>query len=104
MYNYLKTQDSAYDPTKLAIHYILRTQADFVSNCGHFFMKTVSFDDIVLVIDKENIVTLVDFHCGSTFYSEAATKVGEINQDWKNISRSCKEPKCITNADQHSCF
>ena len=34
MYNYNKSVLSPYDPTKLAIHYILRPEDDIISNCG----------------------------------------------------------------------
>ena len=90
MYNYNKTQDSPYDPTKLAIHSIWRLEVDLLSNCCHTFEKTVSFDDIVQFIDEENIVTYVRFDCGITFYPEAPTKVAQINIERRNNSRSCK--------------
>ena len=57
MSSYNKTQVSSYDPTKLAIHSILRSETDLISNCSQNFKKTVSFDDIVHFIDEENIVT-----------------------------------------------
>ena len=68
--NYNKTQVSAYDATKLALQSIFCPEDDLISNCGHIFRKTVSFDDIVPFIDEENIVTYVDFHCGITFYAD----------------------------------
>ena len=58
MYNYNKSGLSPYDPTKLAIHYILRPEDDLISNCGPNVKKTVSFDDVVHFIDEENIDTL----------------------------------------------
>ena len=61
MYNYNKSVLSPYDPTKLAIHSILRPEDDLISNCGPNVKKTVSFDDVVHFIDKENMVTYVDF-------------------------------------------
>ena len=66
MCSYKKTQVSPHDPTKLAIHSILRPEEDLISNCGQTFKKTVSFDDIVPFIHEENIVTDVDFDCGIT--------------------------------------
>ena len=74
MYNYNKTKDSQY-PTKLAIYSILRPEANLVSNYGHIFKRTVSFEDIVHFIDKKNIVTYVDFDCGVTFQLETPTKI-----------------------------
>ena len=56
------------------------------------------------LIDKENIVTYVDFDCGFTFYSETATKTKQINRDWNYTSRSCEKPKFIASNDQHNCF
>ena len=41
MYSYKKTQFSPYDPTKLAIHSILRPEDDLISNCGQNFRKIV---------------------------------------------------------------
>ena len=74
MCSYNETQVSLYDTTRLAIHSILRPEDDLLSNCGQKFKKTVSFDSIVHIIDEENIVTYVDFHCGFTFYPETPTK------------------------------
>ena len=54
-------------------------------------------------IDEENIVTYVDYDFGYTFYTEAPTKVGQINREWKNFSRSCGKPKCISSNEQHNC-
>ena len=34
MYNYNKSVLSSYEPTKLAIHSILRPEDDLISNCG----------------------------------------------------------------------
>ena len=59
MCSYKETQVSPYEPTKLAIHTLLRPEDDLISNCGQSFKKTVSIDDIVHFIDKENIVTYV---------------------------------------------
>ena len=67
MYNYNKTQDSPYDPTKLESQSILRLEADLLSKCGHISKMTVSFDDLVHFIDEEHIVDYVDFHCGIDF-------------------------------------
>ena len=36
MYSYKKTEDSTYDPTKLAIHSNMRQQFDLISNFGFF--------------------------------------------------------------------
>ena len=57
MCSYNKNQVSLYDPTKLAIHFILRPEDDPISNCGQNFKQIVSFDDIVHSIDEEDIVT-----------------------------------------------
>ena len=75
MYNYNKTVLSPYDPTKLAIHFILRTEDDLISNCGPNSKKTVSFDDVVHFIDEENMVTYVDFDCGITFFPKKTYKI-----------------------------
>ena len=101
---YKKKQASPFDPTKLAIHSILRPEDDLSSNCGQNFKKTVSFDDIVPFIDEENIVTYVDFDSGITFYPETPIKVIQINRERKYISRSCEKPKCIPSNNQHNCF
>ena len=67
------------------------------------FNQTVSYDNMVYFIDDENIVTYVDFDCGTTFYPETPTKVRQINRERKYISRSCEKPKCIPSNDQHNC-
>ena len=67
MCSYNKTQVSPYDPTKLAIHSILRPEDHLISNCGQNFRKIVSFDDIVHFIDAEDIVTYEKFDCGVIF-------------------------------------
>ena len=83
MCSYNETQVSLYDPTKLAIHSILRPEDDLLSNCGHNCKKTVSFDSIVHLIDQKNIVTYVDFHCGITINPETPTKIRQINRGRK---------------------
>ena len=103
MCSYNKTQVSPYDPTKLAIHSILRQEDDLLSNCGPNVKKTVSFDDVVHFIDEENIVTYVDFDCGITFLPETPTKIRQINREGNYISRSCEKPQCIPSNDQHVC-
>ena len=81
MCSYNKNQISPYDPTKLANHSTLRLEDNLLSNCGHSFKKTVSFDDVVHFIDEENIVSYVDFDCGITFYPETPTKIRQINRE-----------------------
>ena len=75
MYSYIKTQDSPYDPKKLAIHSIVHPEVDLRWKSGHNLKNMVSFDDIVRFIDEAIIVTFVDFHCGFTFYPEAPLKL-----------------------------
>ena len=104
MYNYNKSVLSPYDPTRLAIHAILRPQDDLISNCGPNLKKTVSFDDVVHFIDEENMVTYVDFDCGITFFPETPTKIRQIKRERKYISRSCDKTQCIPSNDQHTCF
>ena len=103
MYNYNKSVLSPYDPTKLAIHSILRPEDDLISNCGPNVTETVSFDDVVHFIDEEKIVTYVDFDCGITFFLETPTKIRQINQERNYFSRSCEKPQCIPSNDQHIC-
>ena len=81
MYNYNKSALSPYDPTKIAIHSILRLEDDLISNCGPNVRKTVSFDDVVHFIDEENIVTYVDFDCGITFFPKTPIKIRQINKE-----------------------
>ena len=103
MCSYNKTQVYPHDPTKLAIHSILRPEDDLISNYGQAFKKTVSFDDIVQFIDEENIVTYVDFDCGITFYPETPTKIRQIKREQNNISRSCEKPKCNRGNNHLNC-
>ena len=104
MSSYIKTEVSPYNPTKLAIHSILRPEDDLISNSGHNFERNVSLDDIVHFIDEENIVSYEDFDCGITFYHETPTKIREINRERIYISRSCEKSKCIPSNDRHNCF
>ena len=103
MYNYNKSGLSPYDPTKLAIHSILRPEDDLISNCGSNVKKTVSFDDVVHFIDEENIVTYVDFDCSITFLPETPTKTRQITRERNYISRSCEKPQSNPSNDQHVC-
>ena len=93
MYNYNKSGLSPYDPTKLAIHFILCPEDDLISNCGPNVKKTVFFDDVVHYIDEENIVTYVYFDCGITFLPETTTKIRQINRERSYISISCEKPQ-----------
>ena len=100
MYNYNKSVLSPYDPTKLAIHSILRPEDDLISNCGPNVKKTVSFDDVVHFIDEENMVIYVDFDCGITFFPETPTKIRQINRERNFISRSHEKPQYFPSNDQ----
>ena len=104
MLSYNKTKVSPYDPTKLAIHSILRPEDDVISNCGQNFKKTVSFVDIVHFIDGEDIVTYEDFDCGITFYPETPTNIRQINREQNYISRSCEKSMYILGNDRHNSF
>ena len=103
MYNYNKSVLSPHDPTKLAIHSILRPEDDLISNCGPNIKTAVSSDDVVHFIDEENMVTYVDFDCGIAFLPETPTKIRQINRERNYISRSCEKPQCIPGNDQHTC-
>ena len=81
MYNDKKSVLSPYDPTKLAIHSILRPEDDLITNSGPNLKKTVSFDDVVHFIEEENMVTCVDFDCGIAFFPETPTKIRQINPE-----------------------
>ena len=102
MYNYNKSVLSPYDPTKLAIHCILRPEDDFISNCGPIVKRIVSFDDIVHFIDEENMVSYVDFDCGITLFPETPIKLRQINRERNYICRSHEKPQYIPIDDQHT--
>ena len=102
MYIYKKSVFFSYDPSKLAIHSILRPEDDLRSNYGPNFKKIVSFDDVVHFIDGENMVSYVDFDCGITFFPETPTKVRQINRKRNYISRSHEKPLYIPSNDQHT--
>ena len=103
IYNYNKSGLSPYDPTKLAVHSILRPEDDLISNCGPNVKNTVSFDEAVHFLDEENFVTYVNFDCGITFLPETPTKIRQINRERNYISRSCEKHHCIPSNDQHIC-
>ena len=86
-----------------AIQYILRPEDDVISNCGPNVKKTVSFDDVVHFLDKENMVTYVDFDCGITFLPETPTIIKQINRERNYFSRSCEKPQYVPSNDQHTC-
>ena len=65
--------------------------------------KRMFFKDIVHFIDEENIVTFVDFDCGSNFYPGTHTKNGQTNRERKEVFRSCKKLNCIPSNEQHNC-
>ena len=102
MCSYNKNQVSPYDPTKLAIHSILRPDDDLISNCGQNFKKTASFDDIVHFIDEEDVVTDKNLDCADTFYPETPTNIRQINRERNYISRSFEKSKCIPINDRHN--
>ena len=104
MCSYKKTQVSPYDPTKLAIHSILRPDADLISNCGQNFKKTASFDDIVHFINEEDIVTYKSLDCADTFHPETPTKIRQINRERNYNSRSFEKSKCIPSNDRHNYY
>ena len=103
MYNYNNSGLSPYDPTKLAIHSILRPEDDLIPNFGPNVKRTVPFDDVVHFIDEGNIVTYVDFDSGISFLPETPTKFRQINRERNYISRSCEKSQCIPSNDQHVC-
>ena len=92
MYNYNKSGLSPYDSTKLAIHSILRPEDDLISSCGPDVRKTVSFDDVVHFIDKENVVTYINFDCSITFLPETPTKIRQINRERNTYPDPVKNP------------
>ena len=104
MYSNNKAVLSPYDPTKLAIHPILRPEDVLMSNGGPNLKKTVSFDNAVHFIDEESMVTYVDFDCFITFFPETPTKARQINRERNYISGSCEKPQCIPSNNQHTCF
>ena len=98
-----KTQVSPYDPAKFGIFSFLCPEDEHISNCGQTFEKTVSFDDILHLLDEENIVTYVDFDCGINFCPETPTKINHINRKQIYVSRSTEKPYCIPSSDEHNC-
>ena len=63
-------QTSFFDPTKLAIHSILPPDFHVIPNCGDDSRNTVSFNDMVHLIDEENTVTKVDPDSAITLHPE----------------------------------
>ena len=95
MYNYNKTGLFPYDPTKLAIHSILRPEDDLISNCGPNVKKTVSFDDVVHFHDEENIVTYVDFDCGLPFCLKLLQKSDRSTENGTTFPDPVKNPSAF---------
>ena len=65
--------------------------------------KTVSFDDVVHFIDKENMVIYVDFDCAITLFLQTPTKIRQKNRERNYKPRSCEKPQCIPSNDQLTC-
>ena len=95
MYNYNKSVLSPYDHTKLAIHSDLRAEDDLISNCGPNVKKTVSFDDVVHFIDKENMATYVDFDGGIKFLPETPTKSDRATENRITFPDLVKNPNAF---------
>ena len=93
-----------YDPTKFVMHFNLRTNVDFISDCGDNFKKAVSLADMVHFIDEDKMVTHVDFECGTVFCPEAPTDIKRINRERRIIPGPFKIPKCIPSKARHNCF
>ena len=90
MCSYSKTQVSPYDPTKFAIHSILRSEDYLISNFSQNFKKTVSFDGIVQFMDEEDIVTCEDFDCGFFSTLKLLQKSGRATQNGITFPDSAK--------------
>ena len=90
------TQVSPYDPTKLAIHSILRPEDDLISNCGQNFKKTVSFKNSVHFTDEEDIVIYEDFDCSIPFYPEVLQKSERSTENGITFPDPVKNPSAIT--------
>ena len=87
MYDCKKTHDSPYDPKELAIHSILRLEADIISNCGHLYKRTVCFINMVHFTDGENILTYVNFDFSITFYPKLLQKSDKpTDTGWKFLN------------------
>ena len=92
MGNYNKTQVSPQEPTKLAIHSILQQEEDLIPNIGQNFKNTVSFDDILHFIDKENIVSFLNIDCGFHFDSGIPTKSDRSTENGTTFPDPVKDP------------
>ena len=90
-----KNQVSPYDHTNIEIHSISRPEDDLISNCGKYFRKTVSFLDIVLFIDEQNIVTYVELDCGITFYPETLQKSDRSPENRISFPEPLKNPSAF---------
>ena len=102
MFKYKKLQDSPDDPKNLAIHSVLLPAVDFLSNCGNDLKGTVFFRWRG-ASDWWRVHRELRIFCAITFYSEALTKVGPINWEGIDISRSYEKQKCIRSDDEHNC-
>ena len=93
MYNYIKTQDSPNDLTKLTIQSISLPEIDLISNCGKIIERTVSFDFVVLFIDEEKVVTYVDFDMVSFQTLKLLQKLNKSTENGKTSAGSVKNPR-----------
>ena len=95
MGNYNKTHVSPYDLTKLAIHSFLRSKDDIIPNCLQTLKKTVSFDEILQIIDEENIVFYANFVCGITFYLKLLQKSDRSTENVITFPDPVKNPSAF---------
>ena len=93
MYNYIKTQDSPNGITKRAIHSILLLDIDLIRICGHNFERTVSFDNMVLLFDGENLVNYVDFDMVSFHTMKLQQKLNKSTENGKTSPGPVKNPR-----------
>ena len=92
MYNYNKTQDSPHDPTKLAIHCVLRPKVNLASFFDLSLEKTLSFDDLMHFSEEEKIVASVNFDCGFSLYHEFPKKANRSTENGKKFPDAVETP------------
>ena len=90
MYKYNEFQDSPYDPTELATHSILHSEADPTTKFGDVSEKTFSVEVNLHCIVEENTVAYAEVDCRIIFYPEATTKIGRRKEQFQILRKKSK--------------
>ena len=76
-------------------------EVDLIWNCGQNYNEVFSFDDMVHLIDKENVVICLYLDCCNDFTLKLLKKPKKNNREEKNNSRFGEKPQFTPNNEHH---